>query len=280
MKKLLNVLIIAVVAVAVLAVAKDAIIKLSVEKGVEVVSGLKMAIRSLNVGVMRPVVDIKGLRLLNPAAFSDRNMIEMPAIYVNYDLPAIIGGKIHLPEVRLALKEFTVVKNINGDLNLNAIRTVQAQKEGKSPAQKAPGKAPQIKIDLLKLSIGKVVYKDYSKGGSPEIREFNININESYANIEDPYTLMSLIVVKALMNTSIASLANFDLSGLQGTVGDTLAGAQKMASTAIDTAQKTVAQTQAAARQITETAQGAQQAAEEAAGAVKDIFKNPFGSGK
>jgi len=280
MNKYLTIIIAVVVVIFVAAVAKDVIIKISVEKGVELVTGLKLNIGGLNVGILKPVVNIKNLKLLNPPNFPDRTMIDMPEIYVNYDLGAIIGGKMHLPEVRLALKEFVVVKNSKGELNLDALRTVQAQKEGRPPSQKAPGKAPEIKIDSLKLSIEKVIYKDYSKGGAPDVKEFNINLNESYTNVDNPYALASLIVVKALMNTSIAALTNFDLQGLQGTVGNTLASAQKMASTAAATAQKTVAATQEAAKQAAATAKNAQDTVKQAADTVKDVFKNPFGSGK
>ena len=259
MKKLLIILVAVVVVIFIALLAKDIIIKTSIEKGVELVTGLKLNMGSLKVGIFNPIVDIKNLKLLNPANFPDRTMVDIPEIYVKYDLPAIIGGKIHLPEVRLALKEFVVVKNSKGELNLDAFRTIQAQKEGKSPSEKAAGKAPEIKIDALKLSIGKVIYKDYSRGAEPFVKEFNVNLNESYTNVDNPYTLVNLIIVKALMNTSISSLTNFDLKGLQGTVGGVLSGAQKTASTAVDKAQEAVKKT-------TET--------------IKDIFKNPFGSGK
>ncbi|MBU0881139.1 MAG: AsmA family protein, partial [Candidatus Omnitrophica bacterium] len=145
-----------VIIIFVAAFAKDAIIKVSVEKGVELVTGLKLSVGGLHVGIIKPVVSIKNLKLLNPPSFPDRTMVNMPEIYVKYDLPAIVGGTIHLPEVRLALKEFVVVKNSKGELNLDALRTVQAQKKGASPSQDSPGKAPAIKIDSLRLSIGKV----------------------------------------------------------------------------------------------------------------------------
>lgn len=263
MKKLLSILVVVLVVMVVLAFAKDLIIKASVEKGTELVTGLKLNIGSLKVGIFKPVVDIKNLKLFNPSGFPEKTMVEIPEIYVNYDLPSIMGGTIHLSEIRLNLKEFTVVKDSKGALNLDALKSVQKQKEGKPAEQKAPAKAPDIKIDLLKLSIGKVAYKDYSKGSAPNVKEFNVNLNETYTNIDDPYKLANLIVVKALMNTSIASLTNFDLKGLQGTVGDALAGAQKTAAAAVDAAQET-------AKETAKTAQDK----------VQGILKNPFGSGK
>jgi len=277
MKKYLTIAVIAVVVIFVAALVKDLAIKVSVEKGVELVTGLKLKIGSINVGILKPVVHIKNLKLLNPRNFPDRTMIDMPEIYVRYNLPAIIGGKIHLPEVRIALKEFIVVKNSKGELNLDSLKVVEAEKKGEAPSKEAAGKAPEIQIDSLTLSIGKAVYKDYSKGGEPVVREFNVDLNEKYTNVNDPYALASLIVVKALMNTSISSLANFDLKGLQGTVGDTLGKAEKIASGAVTQVQA-VAAAAGVGGATGETAKSAQETVKKTAETLKNVLSNPFGS--
>ena len=176
---------------------------------------------------------VPGLNLFNPKGFPDKLMVDMPEIYVNYDLGAFLKGKVHLEEVRLDLREFVVVKNKDGQLNLDSLKVVQAEKEGKVPAEKKQKAAmPEFKIDVLKLKIGKVVYKDYSQGPQPMVKEYNININEQYTNITDPYSLASLIMVRALMNTAISNLANFDLGPLQANVSETLDQATKMATEA------------------------------------------------
>jgi len=282
MKKLMYIVGMVVIALVVVGVGKDLAIKMSAEKGVELVTGLKLNIGTFRVGIFNGLVDIRNMRLQNPAGYQDRTMLSMPEIYVTYDLPAILGGKIHLPEARIALEEFIVVKNANGALNLDALKVVQAQKEGKSPQEKAGGKIPEIQIDHLVLKIGKVVFKDYSAGGAPRTMEFKVNLNEEYRNIDNPYALVSLIVVKALMNTTIASLTSFDLGGLKNTVSDTLAGAERIAT---ETAAKAVT----AARQVSGTVaketqavakQGAQVAGEavkETTNALSSVFKNPFG---
>ncbi len=207
----------------VLSFAKNTIAKISVEQGVHLVTGLKMGIRGFNIGLLRTNVDIKGIRLYNPRGFKDKLMMDMPEVYVDYDLPAIIKGTIHIPEMRLDMKEFVVVKNADGALNLDSLNVVQQEKTGEKE-----GEMPKMQIDSLQLKIGKVVYKDYSAGGKPSVQEFNININETYKNIDDPNKLVSLIVVKALMNTTIAKLTNFDIGPLKNLSADTLATAQKM----------------------------------------------------
>jgi hypothetical protein len=288
MRKVLIILGVVLLVFVLVFLAKDAIIKTSVEKGVELVTGLPLTMQSFKVGIVNTMVGIKGLMLHNPKGFNDNVMIDMPEIYVHYDLPAIFKGMIHLQEVRLDLREFVVVKNEAGVLNLDSLKAVQAQKGAKKPAAEK-AKQPKIAIDKLELKIGKVVYKDYSRKGAPSIKEFNVNINEKFSNITDPNALVSVIVVKALMNTTIASLTNFDLGGLKGTVTGTLADAEKlvgdtaaMAGTVAKQATKQAGQAVTEATKITEGAvKGVGGSVEKASEGIKDVFNAlPFGSKK
>ena len=270
MKKIFIAALVIIAAALALGLAKDMVIKVSVEKGVEAVTGLKLDIGSFRSGLINSLVDIRNLRLFNPAGFRDRMMADVPQVYVAYDLPSIMKGKVHLREVRLNLKEFLVVKNEDGVLNLNSLKVVKARKEDGLSGKKTAGRAPGIGIDKLRLKVGKVVYKDYSAGGKPRVVEYGVNIDEEYNNITDPYSLVGLIVVKALRDTSISSLANFDLKGLEGTVSGTLGTAQKAAIKTVETAQTVVKNTGEAAKKT-------QEAVKEAAAALEDVFKNPFG---
>jgi hypothetical protein len=266
MKKLVVVLVVLVVIVAGLSFGKNTIAKVAVERGVEMITGLQLRMAGFNLGILKTLVNIDGLKLFNPKGFEDRVMVDMPNIYVDYNLPAALKGNVHLYDMKLNLKEFVVVKNKDGKLNLDSLKVVQAQKEGKRPQEKDKGKAPQMQIDNLELKIGKVIYKDYSSGARPSVREFNVNINEKYTNIKDPYSLVSIIVVKALMNTTIASLTNFDLGGLSNTVSDTLSHATKLVT---DTAAKATQIVGDTGKTVTE-----------AAGKITEKFSFPFGEKK
>ena len=270
MKKWQIIVIAVLAALLVLSLLKDMVIKVSIEKGVEIVTELKMEIRSLSVGILRSVVSIKGLKVLNPPQFKDRVMVDMPEIYVDYDLPAIFGGNLHLRDLRLDLKEFVVVKNEKGELNLDSLKVVSAKKEGVKPEAKG-GKAPNIRIDNFELKIGKAFYKDYSVRGGPSIREFDVNIDERYTNITNPYAVVSIIVVKALANTAIAGLANIDINGLRETVTDSISSAKKMTGTAAKAAQNVL---QATTQQAPEAAKNTSETVGKAAGALGDIFKD------
>nr|MBC8553647.1 hypothetical protein [Candidatus Brocadiales bacterium] len=89
-------------------------------------------------------------------------------------------------------------------------------------------------IDLLELKIDKVIYKDYSKGTPPKEKVFNVKIDEQYENITDPQSFVRLIIFKALKNTTIASLTNFDLEKLQSGISGTVKRTAEMAQEATD----------------------------------------------
>ncbi len=270
-----------VIALFVLILGKDTVIKISAENIIKAATGLGLEIQDLKTSLRGSFVDIKGLKVLNPEKFQDRSMLNMPEIYVKYDLPAIIGGKVHLNEMRIDLEEFQVVKNKDGSLNLDSLKAIQNQKKQTQTGEKA---APMpIQIDVLQLKIGKVIYKDYSKGGAPSVNEFNINIDEKFTNVTDLNSLTSIIVVKALMNTTLGQLANIDLGGLKSSVSDTLSTAQNVALQSAQQAQKVLSQTaqQVVSSGTVGTATGAVQNAtgnlEKAAGGLTSALKLPFG---
>ena len=243
--RIVRYLIIMLVAVVlVFALAKDAIVKMGMEKGTKIVTGLDLAVEEVNVGLLTTLIDIKGLKLYNPPDYKDRVMVDMPEIYVDYDLPAMIVGDVHLKEVRIVLDNFTVVKNADGELNLNSLKVVQAETkaEKEPPAKKAP--APEFSIDKLYLKIDTVVYKDYSGGGSPSVKTYSVGIDREFSDIDDVNKLASLIIVQALTKTAISNLTDFDVKALEGTLGKTLQTAQQVAGKAVQQAGDTLSRTE------------------------------------
>jgi uncharacterized protein involved in outer membrane biogenesis len=276
MKFLKIVAIVLVCLIVIVVLTKNTVARIGVEKGIETVTGLRMSIRSFNIGILKTLVGIEDMKLYNPKGYEDPVMLDMEEVYVDYNLVSILKGTVHLSEMRIALNEFFVIKNEKGELNLNALKVVKEDKtSGKpaeSPAQK--GEAPDIRIDKLRLKIGKVVYKDYSKGGAPVVREFNINLDEEFTDITDPEKLVGLIVVKALMGTPIAALTNFDLGALQGTIGDTLDTAQKVTTGLVTTAGKTLGVTTKETQTVVE---GTTQTLKKTAADLTKSLKIPFG---
>lgn len=245
---------------------KNVIIKASVTAGARAITGLKLSIRSMDIGVFKSLIGINELQLYNPSEFEDELMIDLPEIYVDYDLGAFMKGRTHLEEVRLNLKEFIVVKNEAGELNLDSLKVVngkgreergkgEEKKEETGGGEKKETKIPDFQIDLLELRIDRVVYKDYSKGTPPKVKEYNVNIDERFENITDPKTFGRIIIVKALKNTTIAHLANFDIGKLQRGITETARKTTKKVQEATDRAVKDIEEkTREKARETVEKA--------------------------
>lgn len=242
MKKILNLILAVIVLVAVLFFAKNAIAKVLIETGVKTVTGLPLKMQGIDLNFAGQFVEIDQLHLYNPAGFPSEPMVRIPEIYVSYDLAALLKGKVHLPELRFTLEEFDVVRNEKGELNLDKLKAIAAQKP-QQPGQKEPSepqkpaKAAEIQIDRFTLKVGQVQFKDFSQG-TPSVKKFEINLDETFTDITNPNALVALIVSKALMSTSIAMLTGFDVAGLQssvtGLVGSSLGQVQNLAGSSMD----------------------------------------------
>ncbi|VAX36961.1 hypothetical protein MNBD_UNCLBAC01-1851 [hydrothermal vent metagenome] len=219
-KLIRTIIFLGIIVIAVLAF-KNVIIKSVVEKGVESATGLPLKIGSFNLGLTKTHIGIKEFQLFNPEGFPDEAMFTAPEVFVDYNLGNIIKGKIHLEEIRLNFDKLVVIKNANGELNLNVLKPKKKESDDQKSQPdseekketKKKGKAPDIQIDHLLLKVGKVVYKDYSKGGEPSVKEFEVNLYEKFDNITNPEMLMTLIVQKVLAKTALSNLLNFDMQG-------------------------------------------------------------------
>lgn len=225
MKKILTVIIFLAVTFVGLGLAKNIIVKGVAQKAVYVATGLKLKIASLNIGILNTSIGIKEMRLMNPKGFSDPIMLDMPEILVDYNLKDILGGNIHLEDVRLALKEVVIIKQADGTMNIDTIKAVGSKGEagkksdGKSSGESKPEvlkekKPMTIAIDHLYLQIGRVVYKDYSVGTNPKVMNFDLNIKEEYTNITNVNSLIGIIMLKVMTKTTLGALTNFDANRL------------------------------------------------------------------
>ncbi len=231
-----------IVSLFLLFVGKDIVAGIAVSGVVRAVTGLRLSM-NLSVGIFKPVIRVRNMKLYNPAGFSQPVMMDMPELAVRYDLGAFLKGGVHLQEALVDLKEFTVERNAKGQLNLDALKFVQEKKaRGKAP----PPARQNFQVDRLRLKVGRVVFKDFSVS-PPNTVEFPLNLDESYTGIRSPQVLGSLIVARALTKTAIARLTHFDIDSLVGDLSGTVRRATGLATdlaggavdTGFDAAKKT-----------------------------------------
>ncbi|MFC1704365.1 hypothetical protein ACFL1E_06265 [Candidatus Omnitrophota bacterium] len=215
-KVLMALIIIVIIAAGILYVAKDIIAQRALSAGIEAATGLKATTSGVKVDILNTLVSLHDLQVLNPLEFKDKVMVDMPVFFVDFNLDALLKNQVHLWEARLNLRELVLVKNEKGQLNINSLRNLKgASDKQDTMGAKEASAPPEFQIDILDLSIGKVIYKDYSQGATPQITEFPVNIEQRFENITDVSALIKIILTKALMNTALANLTQLDFGAFQ-----------------------------------------------------------------
>ncbi|MDD5137957.1 MAG: AsmA family protein [Candidatus Omnitrophica bacterium] len=218
MKKILLIAVIVLIALSVIAVLKDQIIKNTVTMATSQITGAPTTIDSFSLGIIQQTVTVKGFKLYNPPGFPKEIFVDIPAIHVVFVLGDILKKNIHFKEIEIALKELVIIKDKEGKLNVDALKVAEEpQKPKEGTTQEQPTGQMPLQIDLLKLSIGKIIYKDYSKGETPKIEVYDLGYKQkTYQNITSAQQLVALILSEAMKGTAIKGAKIYAASAILG----------------------------------------------------------------
>jgi uncharacterized protein involved in outer membrane biogenesis len=222
----------------VLVAARNMIGIWAITRGLKAATGVDIYVGGLDLGLSGSHVGAKDIKILNPKGFTDKTMLSVPELYVEYDLGSFMSGHAHLKQLRVHVAELMIVKNIQGLVNVNALRPVQEKKtEEQAKAKKTdtepkkPSKPMKLQVDLLEYEVGKITYKDYSSGPEPNIKTQELNLKGRIENITSPQAVISAILTQALTQSTLGQLANVDVGALKATAQE---GVSKAASEFIE----------------------------------------------
>jgi len=227
------------VLIAVLLLGRNVLVKWGAQVAVSSMTDLTLRIDKLNIGLFSTKLDIQGLKIYNPKGYQDPLMLDLPRFYVDYNLMDILGGKLHLKDVKFHLNEFMLVKQKDGTSNIDSLKALAAKKEEaapeKAPEQKTPPEKKQlpIQIDSLALKIGQVVIKDYSKGGQPEVNTYQVNIDQTFKDITDINTFVTTLLLKHMSKFVTSAISSVGLDKVGGVVGDSVGAIGKFGTEAL-----------------------------------------------
>jgi len=218
MKKVLLIAVIILIALSVIAVLKDQFIKNTITIATSQVTGAPATINNFSMSIIKQTVAIKDFKLYNPPGFPREVLVDIPTIRVALVLGDILKKKIHFKEIEIALKELAIIKDKDGKLNVDALKVAEEpQKPKEETAQKQAAEQMPIQIDVLKLTIGKIIYKDYSKGKTPKVEVYDIGGKEkTYQNITSAQQLVALILSEAMKGTAIKGAKIYAASAILG----------------------------------------------------------------
>ncbi len=189
--------------------AKNIIVKSILENYTRSMTNLKLDIEGVDIDIGKHSLAIKNLKLYNPPGFEEAAMIDIPYAYIDYSPAAAVLRRVHFYILQIDLKELLVIRNRKGHLNFMHIK-------GLKRPRTSEGVRKDFKIDKLYLSIGRVIYKDYFKNEPPLVNVYKVNIRDQlFENVDDPEALVSSIMHKALVQTDISQLLNFNMNILK-----------------------------------------------------------------
>lgn len=284
LKKIMMVLLLLVfVIVGGLFVFRNAIVRTVAEKGVFYVTGLELKLESVEIGITSTDLRLRNLKIYNPKSFPEPVMLDLPQLYVDYNLGDIISGIIHIEDLILDLQTFNVVRGPEGELNLNsfAVGKKAAEEEPKKEDVKkvkekeAEKKPLDLRIDRFELRIGTISFINYQNRAvdKPGVNSFKLNIDEVYSDITDVKMLTAILVRKALSSATMAKLTGFGLEDLKGSLQSSVAQSKKLATDALGTAKGL---TEEVLKTVTDGGASLSKAADN----VKKIGEQTFGTTK
>ncbi|MDD5195095.1 MAG: AsmA family protein [Candidatus Omnitrophica bacterium] len=214
MKKLLVILIIILVAFFAIGFFKDAIIKSFVTASLEKTLGAPVKIEGFSLGIVSQSVRISGFKIYNPENFEKGVLADLPVINAQCNISELLNKKIHLINLEIELKELLIEKNKEGKLNVDSLKV--AQKEAKESKESKASAEMALRIDTLKLGIGKIIYKDFKASGTPSIRVHDINLHKSYKDITSIHQLAMLIITEPMKAAGIQGAKIYGAAMLTG----------------------------------------------------------------
>lgn len=217
-----------------------------VVKSVRETTGMNADYEKIRVRLLRPSVEILGLKLWDPADRPDEPTLEVKRLYVSYVAGSLFGKEVHFRQFEIDVPRFVVVQSAQDGNNLERLfeRMKAKQKEkdqeadpetgGKDepvpPSEEPEGEdgppepasdpksKPALRIDELKVRFGKIEMRTYEEGvAEPSVRTYDLNTERTFKDVTDLDPVQQQIMVDVLVAAAPALLE--DLGSLAEDLG-------------------------------------------------------------
>jgi len=220
-KLLIRIALVIVIVLVAVFLMRNVIARKAVEIGTKQMTGFPLEIASVNLGVFGGMMEVRGLKLMNPPDFQDKMFVDLPLFKMDYRTFSMLRGAPHIRELVVNVSEVVVVKNEKGETNANRIQSKLSPAGGPATAEKTRS----YRVDMLRVHIGTVIIKDYSRA-KPTEKKITLNQDVVFKDITESASLSALI-----MRTMLGPVGNV--------AGDLVKDAGKTMKGAGDSLQKT-----------------------------------------
>ena len=176
--------------------SRNFIARRSVEIGVTKLTGFPLEIGAVDVGLFTSQLEVRDLKLTNPAEFPEKLFVDLPLLRLRYTLGSLLSGAPHVKEVVVNIENVVIIKNAAGRTNASVFQdklapAASSASDGKKPAESSNGAS--YRVDLLRVHIGTVIMKDFSKA-RPTEHKLNLNRDVVFENITESTSVSALVM--------------------------------------------------------------------------------------
>lgn len=185
-------------------------------KALEAALGVPVSVSRVQFDPFSQKAGIFGLKVQNPAGFTEKNLADIPEVSLQMDLSKIFSQVIRIKEIRLNLDEITVERSKAGKFNLTELQVMKSRPQQPSkpsgdagkPGEAKPASGPGMKllIDEVHLSLGRARYVD-SGLAQPMTKQIPLEIrDEVFRDVTDPAEIARQIVLKTMQKVGLNAL--------------------------------------------------------------------------
>lgn len=185
------------IVVAALLLGRNLILKAGIPAALKSALGLELSIGRMHVGLFESRIRIEDLRVQNPPGFGTEPLAVVPLIDVDYELGSLLSNRIHCTAIQVEVQEVRVVKDAQGEVNLNHLTAVGGEKPAEG--EKAPSEPVQMQIDRLTLTVGRVSYTTLKRDGTESTKTMEIGLDhEVFENLRSPKEVVRVVILRVL----------------------------------------------------------------------------------
>ncbi|MGB2660834.1 MAG: hypothetical protein WBD04_00420 [Candidatus Omnitrophota bacterium] len=215
MKKFLVYFLVVLLAVSgVLFLFRATVAKMAVNYAIEGMVGAPVKVGKLSLDLPNNTVNMTDFKIFNPKGFPKDVLMDISSLKLVFNKITPLRQKdMVITFMDIELKEVMVIKNKEGKLNADALKFVPPKGEEKE-AKAVPTHMP---VELMELSMGRVVYKDYTVKGAPSVSVFDVNMKDKkYKKMPGVEVVLAIILREALTKAAIQNAAVYGVTAVSG----------------------------------------------------------------
>ena len=141
---------------------RDSFFRLAAREAIHKSTGMRVEIATFKTALRHPAIEMHGVKLYNYTEFGDSLLLDVPDLIVEFDSQLAAQGKLRFKMLRLNLAELNVIRDTAGGWNLEKVEKEMTERNS-ARAQRGEPKLEFAGIDEMRLSIGRVTFRDSQK---------------------------------------------------------------------------------------------------------------------